>query len=74
MQSVKIWYLKGFNDYYVNSNGKLFRKKIVTKHHHYKIEREIITNSRNQFVLYRNGVKEYWSKKQLRNILCLKEH
>ncbi len=69
MQNGKIWELRGFNDYYVNSKGQLFRKKIGTKHHHYKSEREIMPNSRNQFALYRNSKKEYWSKKQLRNMI-----
>ena len=63
------WKIKGFENYGVTAKGEVVRLKYVTNHHHYKSERVIKCNSRNQFRLYRNSKLETWSKRQLRRLL-----
>ena len=63
------WKLRGFNNYFVTDQGWIIRNEYTTQHQHFKDSRFINKNSRNQFTLYRDGVKEIWSTKQLRNIL-----
>gem|GEM_PF-4303723 len=63
------WKLRGFDHYYVTKKGWVIRKEYITNNHHYKAMRFISQNNRNQFTLYRQGIKEIRSNKQLRNIL-----
>ena len=69
MQITVRWKLRGFSNYFVTDKGWVIREEYTTNHRHYKSSRFINKNSRNQFTLYRDGVKEMWSTKQLRNIL-----
>lgn len=57
--------IKGFSNYYKTKQGWLIRLGYLTSHKHYKEARFISFNKRNQAVLYRDGKKEYWSKRQL---------
>lgn len=59
------WKIEGFENYGVTKDGHVVRLAYVTNHLHYKSEKVIKCNSRNQFRLYRNGNIETWSKKQL---------
>jgi len=69
MQMTVKWKLRGFSNYFVTGKGWVIREEYTTNHKHYKFARLINKNSRNQFTLYRDGVKEIWSTKQLINIL-----
>jgi hypothetical protein len=62
------WKLRGFDNYFITTEGYVIRGDYVTKHLHFKSIRFISFNSRNQVILYRNGAKEYWSKRQLHRI------
>lgn len=66
MQNKEYKQIPTFTDYFINKEWNVIRIQKVTKHHHYKSEIVIKCNSRNQYVLFRNGAKNYISKRQIK--------